>query len=99
MQWCAIFWAEDIQLHPLDVMHFWACRSELERLWPHWSFEAVSEEIWWLDHTEDKSDPKQIIPESDGELSCRKLPHKAVKAFVLLTLLLYQLLHLIDSAH
>ena len=42
-------------------------RSELERLWPHWSFKGVDEEIWWLDHAEDKSNPKAVIKESDGK--------------------------------
>lgn len=27
----------------------------------------MSDEVWWLDHTSDKSDPKKVITESEGE--------------------------------
>ena len=50
-------------------------RSELEQLWPHWSFKGVGEEIWWLDHAEDKSNPKAVIKESDGKHVLRVCAH------------------------
>ena len=43
-------------------------RSELEKLWPHWSFEGVKEEVWWLDHTPEKDNPKRVITEPEGEV-------------------------------
>lgn len=39
-------------------------RCDLERQWPHWSFDGVPDNIWWLDHSEEKGDPQAIIKES-----------------------------------
>ena len=78
---CSNFAAESLkgllsELHGtiLVLLTSGSCRSDLERLWPGWSFEGVSEEIWWLDHTEDRSEPQKVVPESEGmEASCSKL--------------------------
>lgn len=53
---------------PLHIENEDPCRSELEKQWPCWSFTGVNEEIWWLSHAEDKSDPKKVIEELDGML-------------------------------
>ena len=45
-----------------------SCRTELVKTWLDWNFEDVKEEIWWLDHTNERDDPQKIVPESDGML-------------------------------